>query len=108
MPEALVGAAVDAACRAERKDALGLLWGRFARPLTRPVVHALRDPAPEVLAELDSVDALLRGPAASLEAVRRFLYACIAGRGPGFRDAYARFDEIERHLEQVHAQAHVR
>jgi hypothetical protein len=125
VPEALVGAAVDAACRAERADALGLLWGRFPRPLTRRVVHALGDPAaararqpllesvppnlaPEVLAELESVDALLRGPAASLEAVRRFLHACIAGRGPGFRDAYALFDEIERHLERVHAQAHER
>jgi hypothetical protein len=122
VPEAFVGAAVDAACRALRGDALALLWSRFPRPLTRRVVHALTDPgaartrlpllesvppeiAPEVLAELASVETLLRGPGANLEAVRRFLHACIAGRGPGFRDAYARFDEIERHLEHLRAQA---
>jgi hypothetical protein len=121
VPEALVGTAVDAACRAARSEALALLWGRFPRPLTRRVVHALTDPnaarvrqpllesvppeiGPEVLAELDSAETLLRGPAESIEAVRRFLHACIAGRGPGFRDAYALFDGIERHLEQLRAQ----
>ncbi|HTQ07287.1 MAG TPA: hypothetical protein VMI54_25700 [Polyangiaceae bacterium] len=120
-PQLALDAALDAACRAERRDALEVLWGRFSAPLTAAAIEALGDPetgarrgfllrtAPPsvtkaVLGELDDVDELMRGPAENLEAVRRFLHGQIAARGPGFRDAYALFDEIERHLEDLRAQ----
>jgi hypothetical protein len=118
LPEAVLEAAVDAACRAERKDALSVLWTRFPAPLTRLVGDTLANPsasarrgallvaapprvAPAVLAALASVDELLRGPMANLEAVRLFLHAQIAARGPAFRDAYTLLDEIETHFEDV-------
>ncbi len=121
-PQLALDAALDAACRAERRDALELLWTRFSVPLTAAAIEALSDPesgprrgfllrtvpsssTKAVLGELDDIDELLRGPAHNLQAVRRFLHAQIAARGPGYRDAYALFDEIERHLEDVHAQS---
>lgn len=122
VPQLALDAALDAACRGERRDALELLWARFSAPLTAAAIEALADPESgarrgfllrtvppsvtrAVLGELADVDELLRGPAANLEAVRRFLHAQVAARGPGFRDAYSVFDEIEQHLEDLRAQA---
>jgi hypothetical protein len=122
VPEAALDAAVDAACSAGRSDALELLWSRFGPALTAAVVEALSRPAAgarrgllllttppsvvtAVLGELADSDELLRGPSENLEAARRFLHAQIGARSPGFREAYALFDEIERHLEDVRAQA---
>jgi hypothetical protein len=121
-PQLALDAALDAACRAERRDALEILWSRFPAPLTAAAVEALADPesgsrrgfllrtvpataTQTVLGELPDIDDLLRGPAENLQAVRRFLHTQIAARGPGFRDAYALFDEIERHLEDLRAQS---
>jgi len=120
-PQLALDAALDAACRAERRDALDALWTRFSAPLTAAASEALADPesgsrrgfllrtvpasaTKTVLGELDDIDGLLRGPSENLQAVRRFLHTQIAARGPGYRDAYALFDEIERHLEDVRAQ----
>jgi len=122
LPESALGVAVDAACRAARSDALAVLWARFPAALTRIasdsftdatasarrgalLVTAPPDVAPAVLAELADTDELMRGPLATLEAVRRFLHAQIAARGPAFRDAYARLDEIEAHFEDVREKA---
>jgi hypothetical protein len=122
LPEATLVVAVDAACRGERKDALGVLWARFPAALTKLVGETLADPsiasrrrallvvapphvAPAVLEELADVDELMRGPMANLEAVRVFLHAQIASRGPAFRDAYALLDEIEGHFEDVREKA---
>jgi hypothetical protein len=121
IPEALVGAAVDPACRAEHREGLGVLWTRSPAELTRVLVEELlaaRPTAarellfetappgvtPEVLARLPPVSGLLRGPAASLTAVRRFLHGRVAERAPGFRDAYALLDELEGRLAALRAQ----
>lgn len=120
-PQLALDAALDAACRSGRRDALELLWARFPAALTAAAVEALDDPesgarrgfllrtvppsvTKAVLGELPEIDELLHGPAENIEAVRRFLHAQIAARGPHFRDAYALFDEIEQHLEDLRAQ----
>ncbi len=122
LPESALGVAVDAACRAERSDALSVLWARFPAALTRIATDSFADAtasarrgallvtapphvAPAILAELADTDELMRGPMATLEAVRRFLHTQIAARGPAFRDAYARLDEIEAHFEDVRERA---
>jgi hypothetical protein len=118
VPEDALGSAVDAACRSDRRDALLVLWTRFPAALTRVLRETLADPSaslrrgallvaapshvvPAVLAELADTDELLRGPLGTLEAVRRFLHAQVTARGPAFRAAYARLDEIEAHFEDV-------
>jgi hypothetical protein len=122
LPEASLELAVDAACRARQTDALAVLWSRFPAALTRLVGETLADPrassrrgpllaaappnvARAVLEKLAGVDELIAGPMASLEAVRLFLHAQIATRGPAFRDAYALLDEIEGHFEDVREKA---
>ena len=121
IPDALVGAAVDPACRAGHREGLAILWTRSTADLTRVLVEELlaaRPTAarellfetappgvtPEVLARLPPVSGLLRGPAASLTAVRRFLHGRVAERVPGFRDAYALLDELEARLAALRAQ----
>jgi hypothetical protein len=121
VPETLVDLAIDAACRAGHRSGLAVLWGRSSRFLTLALVDWLLAPrpadtrrlllettpprvTPEVLERLPNASALLRGPLGSLEAVRRFLHARVAERGPGFRDAYALLDELEGRLSVVRSQ----
>jgi len=122
VPEPALSAAVDAACRSGQREALGVLWSRFPDALTGALVEVLGnaeaaarrglllDTAPPsvtgiVVESLAEVEDLLRGHAANLAALRRFLHAQIGARGPGFRDAYALLDEIEEHLEDVRSHA---
>jgi hypothetical protein len=122
IPDALVGAAVDPACRAGHREGLAILWARSAADLTRVLVEELLaarstqarellfETAPpgvteEVLARLPPSSALLRGPGASLTAVRRFLHGRVAARSPGFRGAYALLDELEGRLATLRAQS---
>jgi hypothetical protein len=118
VPEPALDAAIDAACRAGRRDGLAVLWARFPDPLCSALLEVLAhadpnrglllDTAPpavtrEVITGLDEVEDLLRGPADNLAAVRRFLHVQVGARGPWFRDAYTLLDEIEHHLEGVRA-----
>ena len=113
VPLSLLEVAIATAVRAGRPEAVAELWRRFPEALSRRVLVALEaelsDPAlslllehapagatPALIAALDDVEVVLRAPAATLSAVRRFLHARVAERAPGFRDTYALLDEIER------------
>ena len=111
-------AAVSAAVRDPRPEALGELWRRFPVALSNRVRRAFDPSAPDpalpkllehapaaltlaLVTDLDDVDALLKAPAEALTALRRFLHARVAERAPGFRDTYALFDELERRCAPV-------
>jgi hypothetical protein len=106
---------LDGALRAapESPGAFAELWQRFSGQLEGRILAALaaNDPdpvippllehapasfAPVLVRALDEVDDVLRAPAATLGALRRFLHARVAERAVGFRDTYALLDEIER------------
>ncbi len=121
VPAGAVDAAVDAACEKGDRAALEHLWARFPAALadvaraalsapgdggTFGGLDALLESAPPRAAErlfegVGNVDQLLRAPAESLMALRRHLYRRLAARGPGFRESYALFDEIERRCAKV-------
>jgi hypothetical protein len=117
-PASVLDAAVRAAVRDGRPEALETLWRRFPVALSSRVVAAFRAgsadaalsrllehaPAaatPELVTALEDVDALLRAPADALTALRRFLHTRVAQRAPGFRETYALFDAIERRCAPV-------
>jgi hypothetical protein len=122
IPAALVGAAVDPTCRAGHREGLAVLWTRATAELTRVLMEELLATRPtrarellfetappgvtlEVLGRLPPASTLLRGPAASLTAVRRFLHGRVAARSPGFRDAYKLLDELEGRVAALRAQS---
>ncbi len=122
VPETLLDAAIDAACRAEHRAGIAVLWTRSSAAMTEALLRMLLaadatgtrglllDTAPPsvtpgVLVRLPDAPTLLKGPSQSLDAVRRFLHARVTERGPGFRDAYALFADLEGHLEAVHARS---
>jgi hypothetical protein len=112
VPASVLDAAVSAALRSE-PEAVSELWRRFPERLERRLIDALganepdpslpallaqapRTATPALVEALDDVDRALKAPAATLNALRRFLHARVAERAPGFRDVYALLDEIER------------
>ncbi|HEV8549378.1 MAG TPA: hypothetical protein VGQ57_10125, partial [Polyangiaceae bacterium] len=122
VPDTLVEVAVDAACRSGHREGLSLLWARSGAALTQALVDELLaarpagtrrllletappEVTPEILGRLPEPSALLRGPAASLHSVRRFLHARVAERSHGFRDAYRLLDELEERLAGVRSEA---
>ncbi|HEX6277545.1 MAG TPA: hypothetical protein VFZ53_31090, partial [Polyangiaceae bacterium] len=114
LPEPALGAAVAFAARAHRDDVLLELWRRFpdalARTLharlvrtddaSRSAVGALlrtapREARPALVRSLDDIEALLKSPAETLASARSLLHLHIAERGPGWRDVYSLFGELE-------------